>query len=209
MDQLPKWLGLAREIQALAQTGLTFTQNEFDTQRYNRLMEIAADIVASHSDLERESTLRGFSAQKGYATPKIDVRGAIVRDNRILLVQERVDGKWCMPGGWSDVGDLPSAMVEREVWEESGFRVKAQKVIAVYDANRVIPMELLELYHAYKIIFLCSIIEGEPRPSNETLAVDFFDLNSLPALSSSRTNERMLREVFAHVGDPSRVAAFD
>jgi ADP-ribose pyrophosphatase YjhB (NUDIX family) len=209
MDQLPRWLGLAREIQALAQTGLTFTQNEFDTQRYNRLMEIAADIVASQSDLERESTLRGFSAQKGYATPKIDVRGAVVRDNRILLVQERVDGKWCMPGGWSDVGDLPSAMVEREVWEESGFRVKARKVIAVYDANRTAPMELLELYHAYKLIFLCDIIEGEPRPSNETLAVDFFDLNSLPPLSSARTNERMLREVFAHVEDPGRVTAFD
>jgi ADP-ribose pyrophosphatase YjhB (NUDIX family) len=209
MDGRPKWLDLAREIQALAQTGLTYTQNEFDTLRYTRLMEIAADIVASHSNLERESTLRGFSAQKGYATPKIDVRGAIVRDNRILLVQERVDGKWCMPGGWSDVGDLPSAMVEREVWEESGFRVKAQKVIAVYDANRVIPMELLELYHAYKIIFLCTIIAGEPRPSNETLAVDFFDLNRLPPLSSARTNERMLREVFAHVEDPGRVAAFD
>jgi ADP-ribose pyrophosphatase YjhB (NUDIX family) len=100
-------------------------------------------------------------------------------------------------------------MVEREVWEESGFRVKARKVIAVYDANRIAPMELLELYHAYKIIFLCDIIEGEPRPSNETLAVDFFDLNSLPPLSSARTNERMLREVFAHVDDPSRVTAFD
>ena len=206
MDNVPKWLDLAREIQALAQTGLTYTQNEFDTQRYNRLMEIAADIVTSHTDLEKEATLKGFSGQLGYATPKIDVRGAIVRDNRILLVQERMDGKWCMPGGWSDVGELPSAMVEREVLEESGFRVRAQKVIAVYDANRIIPMEL---YHAYKIIFLCTIVEGEPRPSYETLAVDFFDLQGLPALSSWRTNERMLREVFAHVQDPSRVAAFD
>jgi ADP-ribose pyrophosphatase YjhB (NUDIX family) len=206
MDQLPKWLDLAREIQALGQTGLTYTKNEFDTQRYRRLLEIAAEIVASHADLEKEPTLRGFSAQLGYATPKIDVRGAIVRNKRILLVQERMDGKWCMPGGWSDVGELPSAMVEREVWEESGFRVRAQKVIAVYDANRIIPMEL---YHAYKIIFLCAIIEGEPRPSNETLAVDFFDLQSLPMLSSSRTNERMLHEVFAHVEDPGRVTAFD
>jgi ADP-ribose pyrophosphatase YjhB (NUDIX family) len=206
MDQLPKWLDLAREIQALGQTGLTYTTNEFDTQRYKRLLEIAAEIVAGRTDLEKEPVLRGFSAQVGYATPKIDVRGAIVRGNKILLVQEIMDGMWCMPGGWSDVGEPPSAMVEREVWEESGFRVRAQKVIAVYDANRLRPMEL---YHAYKIIFLCTIIDGEPRPSNETMAVDFFDLHSLPMLSSSRTNERMLREVFAHVEDPNRVTAFD
>jgi ADP-ribose pyrophosphatase YjhB (NUDIX family) len=117
-----------------------------------------------------------------------------------------MDGKWAMPGGWSDVGDLPSAMVEREVWEESGFKVKAQKVLAIYDANRISPMEL---YHAYKIIFLCGILEGEPTPSNETLAVDFFELGNLPPLSTWRTNERMLKEVFAHAENPNRATAFD
>jgi len=206
MGNFPKWLDLAREIQALGQTGLTYTKNEYDIQRYVRLLEISAEIVSAYTDLEKEPVLQNFSSQPGYATPKIDVRGAVIRNGRILLVQERMDGKWAMPGGWSDVGDLPSAMVEREVWEESGFKVKAQKVLAVYDANRISPMEL---YHAYKIIFLCSILEGEPTPSNETLAVDFFDLEKLPPLSTWRTNERMLKEVFAHAENPDRATAFD
>jgi ADP-ribose pyrophosphatase YjhB (NUDIX family) len=206
MGNFPKWLDLAREIQALGQTGLTYTKNEYDIQRYVRLLEISAEIVATYTDLEKEPVLQNFSNQPGYATPKIDVRGAIIRDGRILLVQERMDGKWAMPGGWADVGDLPSAMVEREVWEESGFKVKTQKVLAVYDANRISPMEL---YHAYKIIFLCTILEGEPTPSNETLAVDFFELGDLPPLSTARTNERMLKEVFAHAENPNRATAFD
>jgi ADP-ribose pyrophosphatase YjhB (NUDIX family) len=206
MGHFPKWLDLAREIQALGQTGLTYTKNDFDIQRYVRLLEISAEIVATYTDLEKEPVLQSFSIQPGYATPKIDVRGAVIRDGKILLVQECMDCRWAMPGGWGDVGDLPSAMVEREVWEESGFKVKAQKVLAIYDANRISPMEL---YHAYKIIFLCTILEGEPRPSNETLAVDFFELENLPSLSTSRTNERMLKEVFAHAEDPNRWTAFD
>ena len=206
MGDFPKWLDLAREIQSLGQTGLTYTKNEYDIQRYVRLLEISAEIVATYTDLEKEPVLQNFSNQPGYATPKIDVRGAVIRDGRILLVQERIDGKWAMPGGWADVGDLPSAMVEREVWEESGFKVKTQKVLAVYDANRISPMEL---YHAYKIIFLCTILEGEPTPSNETLAVDFFELGDLPPLSTARTNERMLKEVFAHAENPNRATAFD
>jgi ADP-ribose pyrophosphatase YjhB (NUDIX family) len=206
MGNFPKWLDLAREIQALGQTGLTYTKNEYDIQRYVRLLEISAEIVATYTDLEKEPVLKSFSSQPGYATPKIDVRGAVIRGGKILLVQERMDGKWAMPGGWSDVGDLPSAMVEREVWEESGFKVKAQKVLAVYDANRISPMEL---YHAYKIIFLCTILEGEPTPSNETLAVDFFELENPPPLSTWRTNERMLKEVFAHAENPNRATAFD
>jgi ADP-ribose pyrophosphatase YjhB (NUDIX family) len=111
-----------------------------------------------------------------------------------------------MPGGWADLGNSPASVAEREVWEESGFRVKAEKVVAVIDANRIEPMEF---YHAYKIIFLCRLLDGEPRTSYETLAVDFFDLDHLPPLSFYRTNEEMVREVFAHVADPTRPTAFD
>jgi len=206
MDDLPQWLDLAREIQAIAQTGLTYTQNDYDVQRYKRLMELSAEITAHYTSLDKEPILERFSIQSGYATPKIDVRGAMVRDGRILLVQEKVDGNWSMPGGWADVGDLPSAMVEREIREESGLKAKAEKIIAVYDANRMSPPEL---FHAYKIIFLCTILDGEPAPGDETTAVDFFDPAHLPTLSSVRTNERMIHEVFAHVADPGRATAFD
>jgi len=136
----------------------------------------------------------------------VDVRGAVVQDGKILLIQERADGNWAMPGGWADLGNSPGSVAEREVWEESGFRVKAEKVVAVIDANRLEPMEF---YHAYKIIFLCRLLDGERRTSYETLAVDFFDPDNLPPLSVYRTNEAMLQEVFAHVANPDRPTAFD
>jgi ADP-ribose pyrophosphatase YjhB (NUDIX family) len=206
-NDTPRWLEWARELQAIGQTGLAFTQSEYDTQRYQRLTELAAEIVASHTTLEKPELIKGFSAQPGYATVKVDVRGAVVREGRILLVQERRDQRWCMPGGWADVGDKPSDMVVREVWEESGFHVEAVKVIGVFDANR--SNKPMECYHAYKIVFLCTITGGEARGSDETLAAEFFDFNAVPPLSTDRTNERHLAEVQAHLRDPGRPATFD
>lgn len=205
-EQTPKWLGWAQEIYSLSQSGLTYSGNQYDIERYKRLQEITAEIIASQSEISRETVLEGFSMQAGYITPKIDVRGAVIRDNKILLIQERTDGKWAMPGGWADLGNAPASVAEREVWEESGFRVRAEKVVAVIDANRIEPMEF---YHAYKIIFLCTLLDGEPRISHETLAVDFFDPDHLPSLSIYRTNEIMIQEVFAHVKEPNRPTAFD
>jgi len=204
--QSPKWLEWAREIFSLSQSGITYSENQYDIERYKRLQEISAEIIANQSETPKEMALDSFSMQAGYITPKIDVRGAVVRDGKILLIQERADGKWAMPGGWADLGNSPASVAEREVWEESGFRVRAEKVVAVIDANRIEPMEF---YHAYKIIFLCELLDGEPRTSYETLAVDFFDPNHLPPLSSYRTNESMLQEVFAHVENPKRPTAFD
>jgi ADP-ribose pyrophosphatase YjhB (NUDIX family) len=200
------WLDWAREIFSLSQSGLTYSGNQYDIERYKRLQEITAEIIESQSDISRESALDSFSMQAGYITPKVDVRGAVVQDGKLLLIQERADGMWAMPGGWADLGNSPASVAEREVWEESGYRVKAEKVVAVIDANRIQPMEF---YHAYKIIFLCKLVGGEPRTSYETLAVDFFDPDRLPPLSSYRTNEEMLKEVFAHVQDPNRPTAFD
>jgi ADP-ribose pyrophosphatase YjhB (NUDIX family) len=202
----PKWIEWAREIFSMSQAGLTYSQNEFDIERYKRLQEITAEMIESQSELSKEAILESFSMQAGYTTPKIDVRGAVVHEGKILLIQERMDGKWAMPGGWADLGNAPASVAEREVWEESGYEVKAEKVIAVIDANRIEPMEF---YHAFKIIFLCSLTGGEPRISHETLAVDFFDLNDLPPLSIYRTDESMLQEVFEHVKDPGRPTAFD
>ena len=204
---IPRWLEWAREIQALSQTGLHYGETEYHVQRYRRLMEIAAEIVESHAGLLKQSVLENFAVQSGYATPKVDVRGAIVRDGKILLVQERADGCWTMPGGWADVGECPSEMVAREVWEESGFEVEARKVIGVYDANR--SGTPLEFYHAYKVIFLCELEGGSARPSRETAAVGFFSFDNVPPLSGNRTNERHLAEVQAHLRDPHRPAAFD
>ncbi len=206
MNKAPKWMEWAQEIFSLSQSGLTYSGNEYDIERYKRLQEITAEMIASQSQLEKEAVLESFSMQAGYITPKIDVRGAVVKDGKILLIQERADDRWAMPGGWADLGDSPRSVAEREVWEESGYRVKAEKVIAVIDANHIEPFEF---YHAYKIIFLCTLLEGEPRTSYETLAVDFFDPDHLPLLSLFRTNEDMIREVFAHLQNPNRPTAFD
>lgn len=201
-----KWLKLARELFSISQSGLTYCQNEYDLERYRRMREMSAEMISDKTGLPKETITQAFSMQSGYATPKIDVRGAVFRDGKILLVQERADNNWAMPGGWADIGDLPSAMVEREVLEESGLEVRAAKVIAVYDANRVEPMEF---FHAYKIIFLCELLGGELRTSHETLAVDFFDPAQLPPLSTARTDEHMIEEVLAHVQDSTRPAFFD
>ena len=206
-NNIPLWLEWAREIQALSQTGLHYSHDIFETQRYQRLVEIAAEIVQNHTGLPTEPMIENFKIQPGYATPKIDVRGAVIRDGKILLVQEKTDEKWCMPGGWGDVGEAPSDMVVREVVEESGFEVKPVKIVGIYDANR--DGRPLHFFHAYKILFLCEILGGFARPSEETLAVDFFDFDKLPPLSSSRTNERHLADVLEHVKNGDQATVFD
>ena len=202
----PKWLELARELYSISQSGLTYCKNEYDLDRYRRLQEMSAEMISSETGLQKENIMQAFSMQAGYATPKVDVRGAVFRDGKILLVQERADNNWAMPGGWADIGDMPSAMVEREVLEESGLQVRAAKVIALYDANRVEPMEF---FHAYKIIFLCELLGGELCTSFETLAVDFFDPTQLPPLSIERTNQQMIDEAIAHIHDSNRPTFFD
>lgn len=206
-NNIPQWLAWAREIQSIAQTGNTYALNEWQTERYQRLMEIAAEIVSQYTQHPVEVIAESFKAQPGYATPKVDVRGAVFRDGKLLLVREKMDGGWTMPGGWADVGDAPAAGAEREVWEESGFRVKARKVIGVYDANRVGP---LELYHAVKLVFLCDIIGGEATTSNETTEVGFFGPDEIPQpFSGERTRSRHVEHAFAAYADPTIQTVFE
>ena len=206
-EQTTKWLKIAREIQQLAQTGAAFAVTDYEKDRYKRLTELTAEIIEHHTDLEKESVEKVFMEHPGYATPKIDVRAAVIKDGKILLVQESTDNCWAMPGGWADVGDIPSEVAIRETNEESGFDVKPFKVVGVYDANRA--GGRLEFFHAFKIIFLCELTGGEATPSDETLDVQFFDFNDLPALSLNRTNEKHLNEIKLHLLNPERKTFFD
>jgi ADP-ribose pyrophosphatase YjhB (NUDIX family) len=204
---VPQWLEWARELQALAQTGLHYAENEYQRERYHRLTEIAAEIVSEHSGKPYPQILDIFNRQVGYATPRVDVRGAVFRNGELLLVREIQDGGWTMPGGWADVGDIPSQAAEREVWEEAGFRVKTCKVIGVYDANRTGP---LEIFHAFKIVFLCDIFGGEPRPSSETSEIAFFSRHSIPGiLSGERTKRHHILDAFNALDQPDIATVFD
>jgi ADP-ribose pyrophosphatase YjhB (NUDIX family) len=205
--QPPRWLEWAREIQALAQTGYHYSTDNYNRERYVRLAEIAAEIISSYSQLAFQPLVEVFQAQVGYATPRVDVRGAVFQDGKLLMVRERADGGWTLPGGWADVGDVPSRAAEREVLEEAGLEVKACKVVGLYDANRVGP---LEVFHAFKIVFLCELLNGEPRSSEETSDAAYFSQAEIPSpLSGERTRPRHIQDAFAAYHDPGLPAVFD
>ena len=206
-EKPPQFLEWAREIQALAQTGLHYAQDDYERERCRRLMEIAAEMISEKGGVDFLPLVNAFGAQIGYATPKIDVRAAVFRNEKLLLVRERMDGGWTMPGGWADVGDTPSKAAEREAWEEAGFHVQATKVVGVYDANRTNP---LEVFHAFKVVFLCHILDGEARPSLETSEVAFFDEETIPAtFSRGRTTTRQVDDAFKALRIPDCPTVFD
>ncbi len=193
----PFWLVLARELRAIAQTGLTFTQDRFDRQRYERLRELAATIVARGTGAELEPLVDLFKIHSGYATPKVDVRAAAFDEGRILLVREISDGGWTMPGGWADVNQSAAECVVREVAEESGFIARATKLAAVYD-YRLAGHPQRQLDSIYKFFFLCEITGGTATPSEETSEVAWFALDALPPLSTGRTTAAQIRRLYEH-----------
>ncbi len=203
----PSWLDRAKRLQAIAQTGLTFVRDPYDRERYEAVRDIAAEMIADGSGADPRVVGPLFAAESGYATPKVDVRAAMFRDERILLVKERADGGWTLPGGWADVGDSPRMAVEREAVEESGYEVRAVKLAAVYDRN--LHGHTPHLFHIWKLFFLCEIIGGSPRPSVETEAVEFFAVESLPPLSTGRVTARQIEHMLEHRRRPERPTTFD
>ena len=203
----PSWLERAKRLQAIAQTGLTYVRDPYDRERYEAVREIAAEMIAEGTGAEPRTLASLLAAESGYATPKVDVRAAVFREDRILLVRERSDGRWTLPGGWADVGDSPRHAAEREVREESGYEVRALKLAAVYDRNRHGHTPLA--FHLWKLFFLCELTGGEPRPSIETDGVEFFALEALPPLSIGRVTAPQIAHMFEHHRDPLRATSFD
>jgi len=201
-------LAWARRLQAIAQNGLTYAVNNYDVERYTQVQQLAAEMLASTDPaVTPQRIAEFFSREAGHATPKVDVRAAVFRDDRILLVREISDGGWTLPGGWADVGDAPSAAAVREVREESGYEVRTTKLVAAYDrdlrGHPPIP------YHAYKLFFLCELTGGSATTSNETDAVDFFAEDRLPPLSLTRTLQGQIALMFRHYRNPELPAEFD
>jgi ADP-ribose pyrophosphatase YjhB (NUDIX family) len=193
-----KILEWARKVQAIAQNGLLFTHDQFDRERYEQLQQLVASILASELELPLERVKAFYSADDGYATPKVDVRGGVFDQNKVLMVRERSDGKWTLPGGWVDVNDAPSSAVEREIREESGYLAKAVKLAALFDKNNPAHGHPPGITHIYKLLFLCELTGGTATISSETDAVEFFPVDSLPPLSTGRATESQIQRLYLH-----------
>lgn len=141
MGMDPKWLEWAKQIQALAQTGLAYTKDVYDVERYEALREISIDIMNSYTAVDREIIKLSFANERGYATPKVDIRGVVFKDNKILLVQEKLDGDWALPGGWGDIGLSPTEVAVKEIKEESGYEAVPVRLLAVLDKNSMITLQ--------------------------------------------------------------------
>lgn len=207
MNNSTQWLKWAQQLQALSQNGLAYCQNPFDIERFQAIRDIAAEITSSHSETDYDTVKNLFDAEAGYATPKIDVRGVTFRDNKVLLVKEIIDGGWTFPGGWVDVNESPSEAVEREVWEESGYEVRAVKLLALYDRNK--HGHPAYFFHVYKLFFLCELVGGEGKTSLETSGAQFYSKEDLPPLSTARTTREEIFRFFEHLSHPKWPTDFD
>jgi ADP-ribose pyrophosphatase YjhB (NUDIX family) len=195
-----------RELLALAQTGLAFTSDAFDRERYTRLRELVEGMLRAPSDPTFDPVAL-LGRDKGYATPKVDVRGAAFRDGRILMVRERSDGLWTLPGGWCDVNVSPSEAVVKEIREESGFEARAVKLAALLDRRK--HPHPTQFHHVYKLYFLCELTGGQAQPSIETDAVDFFAEDELPPLSIQRITPGQIELMFRHERERGLLTTFD
>ena len=203
----PQWLEWARRLQATAQSGLAFTENPFERERYEEIQQIAAEMMAAISADDVDQIVDLFTDEAGYATPKIDVRGVVIDRDKILLVRERRDGRWTLPGGFADVGVSPAENVVKEIREESGYQTRAVKLLAAYDRSR--HPHGPYLYHIYKLFFLCELEGGEAQASIETSEVGFFAEDDLPSLSTPRVTEGQILRMFEHHRHPEWSTDFD
>ncbi len=204
----PQWLRWGRALRSLAQAGLAYNDNPFDRERYTAIRDLSAEMMATCAGMDLAPVQEMFAAQEGYETPKIDVRGAVFRDDRLLLVRELSDGgRWTLPGGWADINEPPSRAVEREVWEESGYKAKATKLLMLYD--RSLHGHPSHAFTVYKLFFLCEWLGGAPTDSHETGEATFFAEDVIPELSVSRVTVEEISHLFAHHRHPEWPTDFD
>lgn len=184
-----------KRVQAMAKTGLTYTENPYDVERYEELRDSSNQLIADLAGVDLEKINFHFDQlDDDYPTPKVDVRGVVIKDRKILLIREKTDGKWAMPGGWCDIGYSASQNIEKEVFEEAGITVKAKRILAVWDkAKHDHPHDLR---YVYKINFLCEIVSGELNVGHEALDGGFFDIDDLPELSLERNTETQIRKLY-------------
>ena len=193
MKSKKQWLDWAIELQALAQAGIHYSKDAFDTERYLRIREIATEIISKNPEMPPEKTKDLFCCETGYQTPKIDTRAAIFKDGKILFVQEK-NGSWSLPGGWCDVGLSVRENIIKEVKEEAGLDVVVEKVIAVQDRER--HNTPTYAWRICKIFLQCAVDGGEFLENIETISSAWFDENNLPNLAEEKNNKKQIEMCF-------------
>ena len=203
----PKWLEWAKQLQSIAQIGLAYSKDVFDRERFEMIRDISVDMMSQQTGVNKEIVKDLFANETGYATPKVDVRAVVFKDHKILMVKEKSDGAWALPGGWGDIGLSPSEVAIKEVQEEAGLDVKVIKLIGVFDMK--CHPHPPSAYHIYKIFIQCEIIGGEPKAGLETSDVQFFAEDHLPPLSEARNTESQIKLAFKHLHNPEEPVYYD
>lgn len=204
---MEKWLKWAMEIQSMAQAGLTYTDNVYDIERYERLREISAEMIVEKSDMSVEKVKGLFCDEKDYPTPKLDTRAAIFKDDKILLTHEK-NGTWSLPGGWVDVLESIRSNTIKEVKEETGLDVSAKKVIALQDRNK--HNKPIYAYGVCKAFVLCEVVGGSFEENIETTEIKYFSIDEIPEnLAEEKTNLEQIKMCFEAYNNPKWETLFD
>jgi HAD superfamily hydrolase (TIGR01549 family) len=206
-DSPDKWLDWAKQIQSISQIGLTYATDVFDIERYEALRQISVDILDRYTSAGTELIHLSFANETGYATPKVDIRGVVFENNKILLIKEKIDGAWALPGGWADIGYSPSEIAVKEIQEEAGFVVEPLRLLAVLDKK--FHSHPPSPYHVYKMFIHCAIVGGSAQSGVETSEVRFFGENELPPLSVERNTEKQIKLMFEYLRNPHKKVILD
>ncbi|SDD62020.1 ADP-ribose pyrophosphatase YjhB, NUDIX family [Terribacillus halophilus] len=207
MIVLDKWLEWARRIQAISQAGLHFSKDVFDRERYAELQQLSSEIIANYTGQSAEEVKEILAAQKGYPTPKLDIRGVVFQDGKLLLVKEKMDERWSLPGGFCELGLSASENAVKEIKEESGYDVVPKRLLAVLDSDK--HTDKPQMFHYYKIFLQCEIVGGGAQESVETSEIGFFDETELPPLSLKRNTEAQINMLFGFLHNPKKESVFD
>lgn len=201
------YLEIAKRIQAIAQAGLTFADGEYDIERYIELRDISVKMASHITGKDHATIKKVFASEIGYQTPKVDVRSVVFKNGKILLVRETIDNLWSLPGGWADVGYSPFEVAAKETYEESGYEVVPERLLAVFDKSK--HNHPADLFHVYKMVILCKLVGGTERTSMETSEIGFFDRENLPELSTPRITKEQLLMIFEFLDNPGKATICD
>ncbi|GGG13791.1 NUDIX hydrolase [Paenibacillus abyssi] len=202
-----KWLEWAKQIQAISQVGLAYSKDIYDLERFEQLRALSIEILNEYTEVETEKLKSLFASEIGYATPKVDIRGVVFKDGKLLMVKEKEDGAWSLPGGWADIGLSPKEVAVKEIKEESGYDVEPIRLLGIVDKK--FHDHPPSPFHVYKIFILCGIIGGEAMEGMETLAVKFFEEDQLPHLSTERNTKKQIHKLFELYRDSKSEIMFD